>query len=185
MIGHAFIAGLLSGSPGEVVTFDPTDKGADVALSGGNLTATWSQLSGNQSARTVSAKAVGKFYIELNCGAQVDAGVWRVADYVASGGSVGGATGAIGYNMTGSAAQIAIDLDRKLYWRRSSGADSWNGNPAADPVEGIGGVDISSLTGDLYFAVSTSTYLNGPATANFGAAGFAADPPYGYEPWTV
>ena len=185
MIGHAFIAGLLSGSPGEPVTFDPTDKGPDVALSGGNLTATWSQLSGYQSVRTASAKAVGKFYIELNCGAQVEAGVWRAADYAATGASVsGGATGAIGFNLTGSAAQIAFDLDRKLYWRRSSGADSWNYNPSADPVEGIGGVDISSLTGELYFAVSTSTHLDGPATANFGAAGFAADPPYGYERWT-
>lgn len=184
MIGHAFMAGLLGGGPGEPVTFDPTDKGADVALSGGNLTATWSQLSGNQSARTVSAKAVGKYYIQLNSGAQVDAGVWRAADYVASGGSVASSTGAIGYNMTGSAAQIAIDLDRKLYWRRNSNAADWNGNPAADPVAGVGGVDISSLTGDIYFVVSTSTYLNGPATANFGATAFAADPPYGYERWT-
>ena len=126
MIGHAFIAGLLSGSPGEPVTFDPTDKGADVALSGGNLTATWSQVSGYQSVRTASAKAVGKFYIELNCGAQVEAGVWRAADYAATGASVsGGATGAIGFNLTGSAAQIAIDLDRKLYWRRNSNARSF------------------------------------------------------------
>lgn len=185
MLGHAFQAGLMVGRIDAPATFDATDKGPDVALSGGNLIATWSQIAGNQAARTTSAKGQGRWFVELNCGAQVDVGVCRVADYVASGSSIAGGMG-IGYgNQSGSAAQIAIDLDARRMWRRASAAADWNGNPSADPVTGVGGTDISSLTGDLYFAVTTSTYLNGPATANFGATALTAPAPYGYRPWSA
>jgi len=185
MIGHAFSAGLMVGRGAPPATFDATDKGPDVALSNGNLTVTWSQLSGYQSARTTSYKGQGRWFVEVNCGAQVDVGVCEVADYVASGPSVAGGMGIGYFNQTGSAAQVAIDLDARLMWRRASAAVDWNGNPSADPVTGVGGTDISSLVGDVYFAVSTSTHLNGPATANFGATPLTADPPYGYRPWTA
>jgi len=34
------------------------------------------------------------------------------------------------------------------------------------------------------FIANSPNNTFGPLTVNFGAAGFAADPPYGYERWT-
>ena len=81
--------------------------------------------------------------------------------------------------------EIAIDLEARLMWSRGSHGASWNGNPSADPVTGVGGTDISSLTGDLYFIANSPNNGFGPLTVNFGAAGFANDPPYGYAGWTA
>jgi len=186
MIGHAFMAGLIGGAGGEPATFDPTAKGVDVALSGGDLTVTWSQVAGWQNVRTTSAKAGGRFYIELNIGGSApDVGLWRVGDYLPNGSSVNGATGGVGVNLGGATCQVAVDLERWLLWRRTSPAGNWNDNPSADPVGGVGGVDLSSITGDVYFVICGANQYAGPGTANFGATAFAADPPYGYERWTA
>jgi len=187
MMGHAFQAGLMVGrGRGAPVTLDPTDRGANAVLSGGDLTVTWTQVGGWHNVRTRSAKARGRFYIEAAIlGSAADIGLWRVGDYLKDSNSVIGATGGAGVNLGGAACQIALDLEAWRLWRRSSGGGSWNDNPSADPVTGVGGVDISAIAGDVYFVACGSNSSCGPATFNFGEGGFAATPPYGYGVWSA
>lgn len=46
----------------------------------------------------------------------------------------------------------------------------WNDNPSASPSFGVGGLDITAITGDLFPLVGFNTgFLSGSAKANFGA----------------
>lgn len=46
--------------------------------------------------------------------------------------------------------QIAIDTDAGLIWMRRNGTGDWNNTVGSDPAAGIGGLDISGLSGKLY-----------------------------------
>jgi hypothetical protein len=59
----------------------------------------------------------------------------------------------------GRTLMIAIDEPNRKYWVKSDASPNWNGSGTANPATGVGGIDISSLTGAIY-----------PAAAGSGAA---------------
>lgn len=56
---------------------------------------------------------------------------------------------------------------------------NWNGNPAADPVANVGGIDLSVLIGTPMFPAAQGTG-DAQITCNFGQHGFAHPVPSGY-----
>jgi hypothetical protein len=71
-----------------------------------------------------------------------------------------------------------------VIWFRNNGGP-WNGDPSADPTTGIGGIDVSVLTGPYFAAASYNTGFTGgqTLTGNFGAASFANSPGAGVSAW--
>jgi hypothetical protein len=82
------------------------------------------------------------------------------------------------FGTAGAVVGVAVDSDKNLVWIRVNNGH-WNGNPSADPVEGVVGLPIR-FTGAVYPAMATdvvSTY-----TANFNGP-FANTIPTGYNAW--
>lgn len=81
----------------------------------------------------------------------------------------------------GVVVQIASDLTAHLFWARVVGG-LWNGDGAADPATGVGGLTIPS--GSLIPAVSA--FNTSPADSirvNFGQSAFTGTVPAGFAAW--
>jgi len=87
----------------------------------------------------------------------------------------------LGPQAVGKTVCVAIDLNARLAWFRFN-AGNWNGDAAANPVTGTGGVAFP--TGGQAPCVR---FTNGTATdaftANFGATAFAFSPPTTFIGW--
>lgn len=192
----------VSGSP--VITpamLDPLNKGANVALSNLNLTAT--KASGGvgwQMARSTVGKSTGKFYLEATfdefSGSFIGLGL---GDAMASVSNFYGAdnhgliyvnNGAVftgGALLTtiqtiaeGQVLGIAFDVDARLIWFRTNGGN-WNDSGSADPATGVGGIAFNAgMTGTFYPGAGVQTSPSDQMTVNFGPT-FAYTPPSGFE----
>jgi hypothetical protein len=187
-------------------TFDPSNwKGANVALSNGNLTATGSHDTTGRTVRATIPITDGKWYWEIH----LDSGLscipgFEVADcnlyaagawpgWVCPGwGYIGAIDGAAGYMRvdgtltpstsltptfsSSSVVMFAYDADSGLVWIGVDGVWINSGNPAA----GTNSLNPSyPYTTDGYFAVVVS---NGDVvTANFGASAFEYSVPSGFN----
>jgi len=196
----------LTKSGGAAVTLNDSDRGANVSLSGGFLTATNTTTRGN--VRSTTSKSSGKFYFEhlLTTGSNgFDHGV-GVANSTASlttgpGGSGGAhSVGQYGGNATiyinnssvgtGTVCTltnrmcVAVDFDNNRIWYRTN-AGNWNNSGSNDPATNTGGVDISSITGPFFAFVSVEQSGGGNAvsTINFGATAFTHTAPSGFGNW--
>ncbi len=70
-----------------------------------------------------------------------------------------------------------------LLWVRNNGG-AWNANGSADPVTGVGGIDIGALDGlELFPIVQGSGLFGATQTVNFGASAFGYTPPTGFAAW--
>ncbi len=91
----------------------------------------------------------------------------------AAGGSVYRTGSLVTTDSSYSAVTILVAVDRvndKVWWY--STASGWRGSSGADdPTTNTGGLDISSITADLYPAVSMFT-TNDQVTGNFGGSSF-------------
>lgn len=183
-------------------TWNPADKSASVTLSGSNLTATGSASAGG--VRANAFKTTGKVYWEYTCtaasgtatGSGTDIGIGLSSAILSSvGGSgtnavlqimssgiiyVNGNTSAFGGAVVCPATvAVAVDFTGKKFWLRALNGGQWNGNNATnDPGTGLGGSDISSLSGNWYPLVTFSAA--DVITANFGASAFVGSMPTGY-----
>jgi hypothetical protein len=181
-------------------TWNPSDKGGTVALSGGNLVATLPS-SLNQSVRSVDRQITGKFYFEItaagwqstatqigiaNAGATMGA-VNPVGSCIVqgSGGGItlnGVATGAtLGTRASGDIIGFAVDLTNQLIWFRAAPSGNWNGNASFAPG-GTGGINITSISGGIFpvlvfgfFAANTISF-----TLNSGDTAFSGAVPSGF-----
>jgi hypothetical protein len=79
---------------------------------------------------------------------------------------------------TGQVIRVAVDLTARRIWFRPPG-QNWNGNASYDPATGVGGYDISMLTGALY-PYFNCTQASQSITANFGDSAFANAVPSGF-----
>lgn len=96
---------------------------------------------------------------------------------------VGGSTlaTAAAWPSAGDVVEIACDLGAHLFWARVAGG-LWNGNGAANPATGVGGLTIPS--GSLFPAVSA--FNTSPADSirvNFGHSAFTGTVPAGFAAW--
>jgi hypothetical protein len=76
---------------------------------------------------------------------------------------------------------MAIDFGNMRGWLRKN-AGNWNADATADPVNNVGGVNISSVFGSTAAYPIASFYQNADqVVANFGASSFAQAKPSGYS----
>jgi len=91
-----------------------------------------------------------------------------------------------GYGV-GDVVAIAVDLGASLIWYKDlTTASNWNNSGTANPATGVGGLDISSITGGpFFFAVTTGfDHLAGSkVTVNFGGTPFTGAVPSGFGFW--
>lgn len=73
-----------SAAAGGTTTFNPSDKTAGMALSGGNLVATITNISGSQNVRSIATVSAGKLYCEFTIGTRATPGNETVSMGVAS-----------------------------------------------------------------------------------------------------
>lgn len=172
-------------------TWNPADKGSDVVLSGGNLTAA---VKVSHAVRSVFAASSRKWYWEVSRTAGVDlfVGVATAAApvYHASGAYPGANAQSWGYysyngnkffNNLGSGAAygatfavgavigVALDMDAGTLTFYKNGVSQ--------------GVAYTGLSGDVYAMVGgASNGATSTCVANFGASAFAQSPPAGHLP---
>lgn len=191
--------------PGVVATttLNPSDKSAQITLSGGNLIMTGSAIASTDNVRSVASYSTGKFYCEMLSGAVAGAYVHAIglanslASLTAGPGSpdtnsialysgdpvvyaAGGSAGSSGVNYNGGASDVvgmAVDIGAGLIWFRVNGGN-WNNNILNDPVTGIGGINVAAVS-KPWFVLGQSG-VNAVNTFNFGATAYANSAPSGY-----
>lgn len=187
-------------------TWNPSDKGANITLSNGNLTLA---NSGSVAAvRSTTNKTTGKIYYEVTwtgsnfnfltssgCGlatstaslisaAPTNTVFPRISDgtVLRSGSTTGMPT--LGAIASGDTVSVAIDMGNHMIWFRKN-AGNWNGNAANNPATNTGGVDISAIFASAAaFAYGAASSGVTAGTANFGATSFGFSVPSGFSAWT-
>lgn len=176
----------------------------NVTLSNNNLTATHSTSTSGSGARSLALKTTGKYYYEVvgnsapGAGDAVALGS-AAATYVQLTGNTAGqyvvvyqSTGVIFVSTTnsgkniasllaGMVAGIAVDLDARLLWVRSNNGN-WNGDPAANPATGVGGITVTAAISFAPMVGYGATAAGHAMTANFGASAFSGAVPAGFTP---
>jgi hypothetical protein len=186
------------------VTLNPSDKSSDIALSGGNLTATYTDDSNNGACRATQSFSSGKLYYEWQSGgtnsSNCNAG-WASASAALN--SMGSTTDSVNANqqfsqvkfnngslgaVSASAASgdwlgFAIDLGNKLVWVINwTQGHGWN-NSGNTTLSGVTGYSISGLTNLPWFPEVDFYGGEGNAVTlvNFGATAFQGTLPPGYS----
>jgi len=185
-------------------TWNPSDKSANITLSGGNLVAQGTNGSDGGVRATISLTS-GKAYFEVTwlsatggvdagCGIATSAAVLSSMGSTALGIALVYQSGAIYVNGTNTGINIgtntaplciAVDLVNSRIWFRIGGGN-WNNSGTANPATNAGGINISALfpTNAAYAAVTTQNSTN-TYTANFGASAFTQTVPSGFISWDV
>jgi hypothetical protein len=177
-----------------------------VTLSNGNLTATYNGGGTNNSgARSATVKSTGKYYYEVTPGTMrngdcvailLSTGTYNDMDNLGTNCTTVYGSGAIwsnnantGKSITawagapGPAIGVAVDLGARRGWfRRGSG--NWNGDAAANPATGVGGVTIAA-SGSFGPAIGFTGNSGDSGVANFGQSAFANPAPSGFGNWTT
>jgi len=187
-----------------MTTWNPSDKSANITLSGGNLTVTCtSNVDGG--VRSTISKSTGKVYFEYicttfnatggdtGCGIATSSAVLTSIGAVGVGGVITFPSGNTYFNGTnrfslgiinnGNILCVAIDITNNLYWIRN-GTGNWNGSSTANPATGTGGLDVSGLfsTNAVFACIcENSTLAN--ISVNFGATAFVQTVPSGFAAW--
>jgi hypothetical protein len=186
-----------------VATWD-TSTAVNVALSGGNLTATTTGTSAGQGVRAadIFGRDNGKLYYELtvtnsassNNGVGVGTTISTYANMISSattgaivfffsgniwaGGSNTGIS--LGARSNGDVIGVAIDLDNRTIWfKKVNGTPgNWNNSGSANPATNAGGITVPAglmVPFNVHGATAGSIL-----TANFGASGFTGTVPSGF-----
>lgn len=196
-----FFAGtpVLTGS-----TWNPADSSAFIAVSGGNLIATaLGGGPGDSLIRGTLSKTTGKLYFEVQVTDRVDGetaiglanstenlnnflgqtnnsiGAYK-SGHVFTGGSQIAAGPAYAVN---DFIGVAVDFGGNLFWFRNNGSPAvWNSGGMADPAAGLGGYDISPISGP-FFICADIPVQPGVFTLNVGSTSFNVAAPTGFSAW--
>lgn len=189
------------------VAFDPGNKGASLALTNVNLTATTSASS--QGVFATSGQVSGKYYFEFTLGAgtvglnthylgaalssaQVSAtsGLEAVklvsASATTANVNVNGSTVVSAFTVPtmgpGTVVCCALDIDNQRAWFRVGATGNWNGNSGNDPTVPSTGVSLAALgVSGISFLPHIALINSGSAlTANFGDSAFSGTVPTGF-----
>lgn len=180
------------------VTWSPTDKSTEIALTAGNLTATASGAAGYHSVRGSISRSSGKRYYEWTQlaptwyagigtanseldgtvpGFAVESTAYQTSGYIANGAWDFGPYAA---SINGSVIGCAVDFTAGKVWFSVNGA--WQ---KGDPVAGTGG-DALRVAGNPAFPMFGCEFgSTASCTANFGGSAFAYAIPSGFVAWAV
>jgi hypothetical protein len=182
-----------------VVTFDAGRTTPYIDLTNGNLTVTKNTTAQSGSVTSTTFADTGKYYFEYtntlkSAGTGHSFGIQATTDNSTNTGVVvvpatssviysnGVDTGkALGTAASGNVYGFAYDLNNRLAWIRRAGGN-WNGDAAANPATGVGGVAILPGGFTPYVYLSNGGGLES-VTANFGATAYVGTPPSGFGNW--
>lgn len=195
-----------AGGGGVSTAFDPTHKGANTTLSGGNLIATLNTTTGAfESTLSTVGKSSGKFYMEGVSGGSTSSpiiGISSVTGFPVNN-FVGDSLTGIGWDgdnrilsnsavvtniqtyTFGDTCCMAVDLTNSKIWFRTNGGN-WNNDVIGNqnPATNTGGISLSSLTNAPFFpAVSLLNLIGNSWTVNFGNTAYNQTPPSGFGNW--
>jgi hypothetical protein len=156
-------------------TFNPSDKSANITLSGGNLIAKNTGITQTSLVRATDKQVLGKFYWEYTVNVATDAFnmLGAASSNVATNANMSTSTGTtavrcsngvvyvdgnvsvvidgsttsvtLGALTAGSVLCVALDLTSRLVWYRIGAAGNWNNNASRNPATGVGGVVFTAL----------------------------------------
>jgi hypothetical protein len=198
-VGKAASGG--GGSP--PTTWNPSDIGPNLSLSGGNLTVTQSTAIFD-GVRSIASHSTGKYYWENTLNFSVN-GTTGFANATASlnGSFIGGDNNGVGYQpagniwMGGSTTPVqtaavgdvvgyALDMGNLKFWVRTihlGVAGNWNNSGTDNPATNTGGFNYTGLAAGPYFAAASLNGNGENVVTNFGATAFAASAPAGFVNW--
>lgn len=179
-------------------TWDPSNKSANLTLSGGNLAAV---SSSGTSAGAATRRISGPAYFEFTLGSALTGSITiGLAMPGFNNGVLLGTTNnlTVGYLQDGTVKvngttistiatfaatnriDCAVNPAEGLIWFRVNGGN-WNNSGTADPVALVGGISLSTMAAvNFWPAVSLTAVTNQSVTANFSSGSFAGTPPTGY-----
>jgi hypothetical protein len=181
-------------------TWNPSDKGSIITLSGGNLIAT-STGGATQSVRAIDKQVTGKFYWEVTCniwtstvtntgivsGNLPTSATFNETNYscvlLRNGGVTVNASStgiSFGTIANGTVVCIAFDASERKIWFRLGAAGNWNNSATANPATGSGGVFVSLGLAYPAYPGLTLVTVNDQTTANFGDTAFIGAVPSGF-----
>ena len=206
----ALLQAIAARQPAPSTTFNPSTKGANITLSGGNLTASGTN---NGSALSTTSKSNGKWYFEVT----VIADPFPGNGYLYNGGLANSSfvtTGKLGLDVNNSVGLsdtdgvfvngsslgsyhsgasavndvigIAVDIGGQLLWgiNLTSGNKYWNANASYVPGDAHG-YSFAAVSGPYFAGVSVGNSGGSAQTAtiNFGATSFTGSVPSGFSAW--
>lgn len=189
------------GGSGSTTTWSPTDKTSTVALSGGNLIATFPNDGNNKGIRSTTGKTSGKWYWEVNIttvgatsgsigikradanlitssfrAARTASGTWSVST---GDGLVDNAGGSVDAYTTGDVLMFAMDLTSGFLWTGKNGTWQGGGNPAAGT--GYQASSIPAAVAWHAYSLLGDFLAQKVNTINCGATAFTCTPPSGFS----
>jgi hypothetical protein len=190
-------------------SWNPFDKGSNVTLSNGNLTATCNSTTARYGRANVGIRSGEKKFFSIVYNAftsvpeQQSAGLANITFNVQNAANFGYfdinsialyQTGTVYRNtispvttvasyVVGDTVDFSVDRVNNLIWFRTNGGN-WNNSASANPSTGVGGIALSTPTGTLLYPAFDLYYGGGATipslTANFGATTFTYAPPSGF-----
>lgn len=192
-------------STGVVTTWNPSDKSANITLSGGNLTV-GATTNTSDGVRSTTRQTVGKVYFEIDwtgatggdtgCGVATNLASLTSVGSAASNAAICFASGNIWVNgtstgttlsaLSSSTVCVAVDLANRRIWFRKDGG-LWNNSGTANPTTNTGGLDISGVltASNLLYALVCMLTSASTSVANFGASAFQQAVPSGFVSWNA
>lgn len=191
-------------APPATTTWNPLDKGPDVVLTNGNLTATSNTSGGGQSVRANSTgRLTGKYHYSAVVTVNSTFTLIGMANASKSLTTfLGSDTDGLGWDKTGTVyinnAQVAniqtwavgdtlsmeVNLDAsppRAFFKTNTG--DWNNDPSADPASNVGGIDISGMAAGPYFPAAQLWSDTESLTANFGGSAYSPAATLGFGNW--
>jgi len=178
----------------------------NTVVSNGGLTVLHNNTTTNSGAISTAFQSTGKYYFEVTLQTSTTnlnylgimssawASVFSTSQFNSFSTSVplsgtstivsnGGSTGkALGAQAVGDVFSAAIDLTAHLGWFRKNGGN-WNGDGAANPATGTGGVTIAAGSYAPIVRFATGSASTDQMTGNFGQAAFVYSAPSGFGNW--
>lgn len=163
-------------------TWNPADKGANVSLSNGNLTAL-NVAGSNELVRSTLGKSTGKWYWELTVGAvRQDLGVANASESLTT--FTGASANSTGYNSSGSIFRNSSVLASVAAYAPGDVigiALDMTAGTVAFYKNNVLQYTATGLTGTMYAAGGGTSSSPSSVTANFGATALVYSPPAGFN----